>query len=114
VEVSETANNDRLMHAVRRHVHLRLVSTSLFQPLPPKAAKANTGIQCLEQLLQLVPASRKQTRHHVSQLRAQRFLPDLLHLQPYLWPVSTPQPPRYSSSPKSNTHSPRQSNQMDR
>ena len=29
VEVSETANNDRLMHAVRRDVHLRLVSTNL-------------------------------------------------------------------------------------
>jgi hypothetical protein len=41
VEVFETANNDRLMHAVRRDVHLRLVSTSLFQPLPSKVAKAN-------------------------------------------------------------------------
>lgn len=39
VEISETANNDRLMHAVPRDVHLHLVSISLFQPLPLKAAK---------------------------------------------------------------------------
>lgn len=107
VEVSERANNDRLVHAVRRDVYLLLVSASLFPAITTKASNIlKPEKQYMEQLLQLVPTSRQQTRHHNSQLRAQRFLPDLFHLQSYLRPVSTPHHTKHASYTKSNNTPP--------
>lgn len=62
VEVSERANNDRLVHAVRRDVHLLLVGASLFPAVTTKARSIlKPEKQYVEQLLQLVPTSRQQT-----------------------------------------------------
>lgn len=116
VEVSERANNHRLVHAVRRDVHLLLVSTSLFPAINTKASNIlKPENQYVEQLFQLVPTSGQQTRHHNSQLRAQRFLPDLFHFQPYLRPVSTPPHTTHMAPIQNLTNlSPPQSNTLDR
>lgn len=52
VEVSERANDDRIVHAVRRDVHLLLVSTSLFPAISIKASNIlKPKTQYVEQLL---------------------------------------------------------------
>lgn len=83
LEISQGADNHRLMHAVRRDVPVHLVSALTPLSLP----SANT-IQLLEQLLQLISAGCAPTRHRHRQLRPQHVLPHFFHFQPDIRRVS--------------------------
>lgn len=83
LEISQGADNYRLMLVIRRDVSVHLVSA-----LTPLSSPSTNKFQLLEQLLQLVLAGRAPTRYRHRQLRPQHVLPHFFHFQPDIRRVS--------------------------